>query len=182
MESIWNRYGIHPPFHGIHPPFHRIHPPFHGFHPPFHGIHLEFLQSTPHSIDSIWINLGRVKYCLPFSTCHWVSHSLYQGMWPTPFSPLLNLSSVLACTSCHLLANCWPQLGWQNLYQKSACQGGISSQALKPMLIFHNCYAIITPFSCFPICPTLEVRVELCCAVITSVWDICMHISCRGNT
>ena len=55
MESIHQKYGIHPPFHGIHPPFH-------GFHPPFHGIHLEFLQSTPHSMDSIWIILGRVKY------------------------------------------------------------------------------------------------------------------------
>ena len=92
-------------FHGFHMEFHMdsmdsrwilhgIHPPFHGFHPPFHGFHLEFLQSTPHSMDSIWINLGRVKYCLPFSTCQWVSHSLYEGMWPTPFSPLLNLSSV----------------------------------------------------------------------------------------
>ncbi|EDR00207.1 uncharacterized protein LACBIDRAFT_334328 [Laccaria bicolor S238N-H82] len=30
--------------------------------PPFHGIHLEFLQSTPHSMDSTWNNLGRVKY------------------------------------------------------------------------------------------------------------------------
>ena len=42
MESIWKNHGIHPPFHGI---------------------HLEFLQSTPPSMHSIWNDLGRVKYC-----------------------------------------------------------------------------------------------------------------------
>ena len=82
--DLWKKgikkYGVHPPFHGIHPPVHGIHPPFHGFHlkkvwspspipwenygvhPPLHGFHLEFLESTPHSMDSIWIIPGRVKY------------------------------------------------------------------------------------------------------------------------
>ena len=50
MESIFKKYGVHPQVHGI--------------HPPFHGFHLKFLESTPHSMDSIWIILGRVKYRL----------------------------------------------------------------------------------------------------------------------
>ena len=48
MESIFKKYGVHPQVHGI--------------HPPFHGFHLKFLESTPHSMDSIWIIPGRVKY------------------------------------------------------------------------------------------------------------------------
>ena len=80
MESILKKYGVHPPVHGIHPPFHGFHlkkvwspSPIpwenYGVHPPFHGFHLEFLESTPHSMDSIWIIPGRVKYSI------WVSHS-----------------------------------------------------------------------------------------------------------
>ena len=71
MESIHQKYGIHPSFHGIHPPFH-------GIHPPFHGIHLEFLQSTPHSMDSIWINPGRVKY--------WDEVTFMNGLIPSSFT------------------------------------------------------------------------------------------------
>ena len=67
LEKVWNLSGksmesIHHSMESIHQKY-GIHPPFHGIHPPFYGIHLEFLQSTPHSMDSIWINLGRVKYC-----------------------------------------------------------------------------------------------------------------------
>ena len=70
MESILKKYGVHPPFHGksmesIPHPMESIHQNY-GIHPPFHGIHLEFLQSTPHSMDSIWINPGRVKYWLSY--------------------------------------------------------------------------------------------------------------------
>ena len=76
MESIHQKYGIHPPFHGI--------------HPPFHGIHLEFLQSTPHSMHSIWNNPGRVKYwtiktslkCIPIvsSLSIYICSLLYQQL------------------------------------------------------------------------------------------------------
>ncbi|EDR06656.1 uncharacterized protein LACBIDRAFT_328529 [Laccaria bicolor S238N-H82] len=58
MDSMWKKYGIHVEKYGIHQPFH-------GIHPPLHGIHLEFVQSTPHSIHSIWNNLGRFQGELP---------------------------------------------------------------------------------------------------------------------
>ena len=73
MDSIFKKSGVHPPVHGFHPPFHGIHlknvwspSPIpwkkYGVHPPFHGFHLKILESTPHSMDSIWIIPGRVKY------------------------------------------------------------------------------------------------------------------------
>ena len=61
MESIWKVHGMIWKFHGIHQPFH-------GIHQPVHGIHLESpwnpSASTLHSMDSIWNNMGRVKYCM----------------------------------------------------------------------------------------------------------------------
>jgi len=50
MESIWKVHGIHHPFHGIHQPVHLESP----WNPS---------ASTLHSMDSIWNNPGRVKYC-----------------------------------------------------------------------------------------------------------------------
>ena len=81
MESIHQKYGIHPLFHGI--------------HPPFHGIHLEFLQSTPHSMDSIWLNLGRVKYCQHgWTACTWYSlNSFLQSSTVKIFSAVLQLAT-----------------------------------------------------------------------------------------
>ena len=46
-----------------------------GVHPPFHGFHLEFLESTPPSMDSIWIIPGRVKYRLHGLTL-WSKHHI----------------------------------------------------------------------------------------------------------
>ena len=68
VEKVWNPDGktmesIPHSMESIHHSMESIHQKY-GIHPPFHGIHLEFLQSTPHSMDSTWNNPGRVKYCI----------------------------------------------------------------------------------------------------------------------
>ena len=70
MESIRQKYGIHQPkvwnpstksMESINHSMESISQKY-GIHPPFHGIHQPLLESTPHSIHSMWNNLGKVKY------------------------------------------------------------------------------------------------------------------------
>ena len=89
MESIWKKYGIHvekpwnPSTIPWNPSTESMESIPHSMEsiPPFHGTHLEFLQSTPHSMDSTWNNPGRVKYCSPMCKAQLNSQLCFLKMW-----------------------------------------------------------------------------------------------------
>ena len=100
MDSMWKKYGIHVEKYGFHqakvwnPSTKSMESINHsmesisqkyGIHPPFHGIHQPLLESTSHSIHSMWNNLGRVKYWMS-STLGTMSGSIKSRRFSYAFS------------------------------------------------------------------------------------------------